>query len=205
MTKKIVIKKGLINRVIMFLTLSDIFTWGMYFVVNSIVGIYLAKKLDGNAVTYIGIGMGAYYLAKGVLQIPIGILTDKIIGDNDDIIVLLTGNILMGIPYFFYPTLNSPFLFYFLQFMMGVGAAMNLVTWRKLFAKNLDRGKEGFDYAIYDTIMSVIMIGMSLVVGYIANINQYYFDLVMYATGIIFLLSTIWIISIYFDTARNKI
>lgn len=203
-SKKLFINKYAINRVIWFLTLSDIFTWGLYFTVNSIVGIYLEQKLGGRAIEYIGIGMAIYYLAKGGLQIPIGILTDKIKRDKDDIVFLLLGNILMGLPFFFYPLLESPIPYFFLQFIMGAGAAMNLVNWRKLFAANLDKGKEGYDYAVYDSILSIATAGFSILAGYVASISQTYFDIVIIGIGALMLFSGVWVIAIYFVNNRKS-
>ncbi len=176
----------------------------MYLIINSFVGIYLANKLDGSALEFIGIGTAFYYLTKGGLQIPIGLVTDKIKTDKDEILFLLLGNILMGLPYFFYPLIRGPISYYVLQVFMGIGAALNLVSWRKLFAKNLDRGKEGFDYAVYDTIMSLAMTIISVVAGYVANINQSYFDLVMISIGLFMVSSGFWVISIYLDKKRKS-
>lgn len=201
---KIIINKYSINRVIWYLTLSDIFTWGLYFTVNSIVGIYLETKLGGRAVEYIGIGVAVYLLAKGGFQIPIGLITDRIKKDKDDIVFLLLGNILMGLPFFFYPLLQSPLPYFILQFILGLGSAMNLVNWRKLFAQNLDKGREGYNYAVYDTIMSISGAGLSLIIGYIASVNQVYFDLVIVAIGGSMMFSGLWVILIYFVNNRKS-
>ena len=203
-SKKLFISKYTINRVIWYLTLSDIFTWGLYFMVNSIIGIYLENKFGGRALEYIGIGAAIYYLAKGGLQIPIGLITDRIKKDKDDIVFLLLGNILMGLPFFFYPLLQSALPYFILQFVLGLGSAMNLVNWRKLFAENLDKGREGYNYAVYDTIMSLAGAAFSLAAGYIASISQIYFDLVIVAIGGLMLSSGIWVILIYFVNNRKS-
>lgn len=203
-TNKLFINKYSVNRVIWYLTLSDIFTWGLYFTVNSIVGIYLENKLGGRAVEYIGIGVAIYLVAKGVFQIPIGLITDRIKKDKDDIVFLLLGNVLMGLPFFFYPILESPLPYFILQFVLGLGSAMNLVNWRKLFAQNLDKGREGYNYAVYDTIMSIAGAGLSLLIGYIASVSQVYFDLVIVAIGGLMLFSGLWVILIYFVNNRKS-
>lgn len=203
-SKKLFITKYSINRVIWYLTLSDIFTWGLYFMINSIVGIYLENKFGGHALEYIGIGAAIYYLAKGGLQIPIGLITDRIKKDKDDIVFLLLGNILMGLPFFFYPVMQSALPFFILQFILGLGSAMNLVNWRKLFAENLDKGREGYNYAVYDTIMSIAGAIFSLAAGYIASISQVYFDLVIVGIGALMLSSGIWVILIYFVNNRKS-
>lgn len=203
-TKNTAFTKYSINRIIWYLTLSDIFTWGLFLVINSIAGIYLQNKLGGSAIEYIGIGTAIYYLAKGGIQIPIGMITDRIKKDKDDILFLLLGNILMGIPFFFYPLLQNPLPYFALQLVGGLGAAMNLVNWRKLFAKNLDKGKEGYDYAVYDTIMSVAGAAFSVIAGFVASVNQVYFDLVIVGIGGLMLSSGIWVILIYFVNNRKS-
>lgn len=202
--KNFIISKYLINKVIFYLTLSDIFTWGLYFMVNSIVGIYLENKFGGRALEYIGIGTAVYYLAKGGLQIPVGLFTDRIKKDKDDIVFLLLGNILMGLPFFFYPVITTALPYFILQFVLGLGSAMNLVSWRKLFASNLDRGREGYNYAVYDTIMSVAGAVFALLAGYFASISQVYFDLVIIGIGGLMLSSGIWVILIYFVNNRKS-
>ncbi len=201
---KSVMSKFSINRVIWYLTLSDIFTWGLYMVITTIVGIYLETKLGGRAVEYIGVGTAVYLLSKGVSQIPVGLITDRIKRDKDDILFLLLGNLLMGVPFFFYPLLASPYLYFFLQFIAGLGAAMNLVNWRKLFAKNLDKGREGYNYAVYDTILSIAGACFSIAAGFIASVSQIYFDLVIVSIGGLMLFSGIWVILIYFVENRKS-
>lgn len=197
-------RKFRINKVIAFLTLSDIFTWGIYLVISSLVGLYLAEKLQRNAVEIVGIGVAVYNLAKGGFQIPIGIVTDKIKKDRDDILFLTAGNIFMGAPFLFYPLITEAWHFFVLQFFIGLGSAMNLVNWRKMFAKNLNKGNEGFEYGAYDTIMSISMVGFSLAAGIIANVSERYFDLVMIAIGLLMISSGIWAISIFFVDKRQS-
>jgi hypothetical protein len=69
---------------------------------------------------------------------------------------------------------------------------MNLVNWRKLFARNLDRNKEGYDYAVYETALSVFTAIFSIIIGLIGGISQTYFDLTIFAIGIIMIGGCIW-------------
>ncbi len=193
-----------INKVIAFLTLSDIFTWGLYLVITSLAGLYLATKLDENAVEIVGVGVAIYNLAKGGFQIPVGIITDRIKKDRDDILFLTAGNLFMGAPFLFYPLISSPLLFFVLQFFIGLGSAMNLVNWRKLFAKNLDSGKEGLEYGAYDTVMSLSIVIFSLAAGLIANISEKYFDLVMVGMGTLMISSGFWSMSLFFVKTRKS-
>ncbi len=192
-----------LNKVIWLLTCSDIFSWGLYSAVVSLVGIYLSNKLRMNAIEVVGVGIGIYYFVRASSSVPIGLITDKIKRDRDDIILLTIGNMLMGITFLFYPIILSAGVFYVLQAIFGLGAALNLVTWRKLFARNLDDQKEGFSYALYDTVLSIAIAIFSLFAGLISNINQDYFDGVMMFIGIVIMLSSI-APALIFDVNNRK-
>jgi MFS family permease len=129
------------NKSVSLLTLSDIFTWGSHTVLISLIGIYLANKLGENATQFVGIGTGIYYLTRATFQIPFGLLFDRIKHDKDEITALVIGSILMGTPFLFYSLIQSPHLYYFLQFIFGLGVSMNLISWRKLFSQSLVKAR----------------------------------------------------------------
>ena len=180
------------NKSILFLTLSDIFTWGSHTILGALVGIYLANKLGGNAIEFVGIGTGIYYLSRSISQIPIGLLTDKIKHDKDEIIILIIGSILMGSPFLFYSLIQSQYLYYFLQFVFGLGASMNLISWRKLFSQSLDKGKVGLEYGVYETLISMAMAVFSITAGVLANISQVYFERVIFTIGLLMISGSFW-------------
>ncbi len=192
-----------VNQIILYLTASDIFTWGVFAAINGFVGLYLAEKLEIDVVQILGVGIGIYSLAQGIVQIPVGTLIDKNKSDKDDIIILFIGDILMGMPFLFFPFIESEYIYYILQFVIGIGAGMNVVSWRKLFAKNLDKDKEGLEYGTYETIMSFSIAFLSFLAGVIANINESFFDLVMISIGILIMSGGFWSIKIYRAKSRK--
>lgn len=184
------------NKVILLLTLSDTFTWGPFIIIANLSGLYLSTKLGADTVSFVGIGTGVYFLTRAAFQMPIGLLTDKIDNDKDEIILLLLGIILMGIPFLFYPLITEPFQYFVLQFIFGLGVSFNLPNWRKLFAINLDKGKEGFLYGFYETVISVSTALFSALIGFVANLGDIYFDIVMRSVGMIMILSSICVLFI---------
>jgi MFS family permease len=191
-----------INRVIWLLTFTDVFSWGIYFGILPLVGIYLSKTLGANAVEMIGIGTGIYYLSRMLSQIPVGIISDRIKKDRDDILLLCIGCALLGLPFLFFPSIQHQSTYFVLQFILGIGTSFNLVNWRKLFAQNLDVGREGYSYAIYDTILSGLTGLFGVAIGLIANTSQFYFDLVMTMGGLIIISSAFWASLIFL--VRNR-
>lgn len=180
------------NNVINFLTLSDVFVWGPFVIVSSLSGIYLSKKLGKNIEEFLGIGIAIYFLTRSFFQIPIGIITDKIKKDRDEILFVLLGGILMGSVFFFYPHITASKQYYFLQFIFGLGAALNVTSWRKLFAQNLSKSKEGLEYGLYEMIISLSAAFFSIAAGIVANVSETYFDIVMYGVGTLMASSAVW-------------
>jgi MFS family permease len=181
-----------INKVILYLTLSDTFVWGPFIIVANLSSLYLSTKLGADTVSFIGIGTGIYFITRAIFQMPIGMLTDKIENDKDEIILLFLGIVLMGLPFFFYPLITEPFQYYVLQFIFGIGVSFNLPNWRKLFALNLDQGKEGFQYGFYEAIISISTAIFSALIGFVANLGDIYFDWAMRGVGGLMVLAGIW-------------
>lgn len=195
-----------LNKVVIYLTLSDVFTWGSFMIISALTGLYLAQKLGHNAIQYVGIGTAIYFLTRAISQIPLGRITDKYKNDKDEILILFVGILLMGIPYIFYPHISSPYHYYLLQFIFGLGVALNVTNWRKLFALNVDGGREGRQYAFYETIVSACTAIISIVGGIIANLGTVYFDMVISFAGIVIMLGSIWIVFIYrYEKRKSRI
>ncbi|HOF79185.1 MAG TPA: MFS transporter [Candidatus Dojkabacteria bacterium] len=185
------------NKVVLFLTMADVFAWGPFFIISALSGIYLSNKLGTGSIEFVGIGTAIYFLTRAITQLPIGYITDKIKKDKDEIIILIAGIILMGFPYILYPLISTPMHYYILQFVFGLGVSLNIANWRKLFAMNIDSGREGRQYSFYETIVSLSTVILSVAVGLIANMGDMYFDLVMIASGILMMAGSIWVVLIF--------
>lgn len=193
-----------INRVLIYLTFSDVFSWGTFSIISALTGLYLARKLGQNTVEYVGIGTAIYFFVRGITQIPIGHITDKFKKDKDEIFLLALGIVLMGIPFLFYPQITQPYHYYILQAIFGLGVALNLTSWRILFALNTDSGREGRQYATYETIMSAFTGILSIIGGVIANMGDKYFDMVISSAGLFIILASLWILLIYLYEERKS-
>lgn len=191
------------NKVLIYLTMSDVFSWGPYLIISALSSLYLANKLGENAAEFVGIGIAIYYITRGFLQIPLGALTDKLQRDRDEIILLFIGVLLTGLPFIFYPLINDQYQYYLLQFVFGFGTSLNVTNWRKLFALNIREGREGISYAKYETVMSFATALLSILVGIVANLGGAYFDLVMPVSGVVMMSASVWV-SFIFRTKQRK-
>lgn len=188
----------------MLLSLADVFSWGPYMVISALSGLYLATKLDMDAVQVIAIGTSIYYITRSVIQMPIGKITDKIKSDSDEILFLLIGAILMGLPFIVYPFISIPVHYYILQFVFGLGVSFNLTNWRKLFALNVDKNREGTQYGFYEICMSGGAAIFSALIGSLGSLGNRYFDIIIVSAGIVMLLASVWIFLIHKTDNRKS-
>ena len=185
------------NSIIWFLTVNDIFIWGGNFIINIFLGLYFSNKLNADPIIVIGVGTAVYQVIRAATQIPIGMLSDKYKSDRDEILMLVIGNFIMGSSVVSYVFVTEPIHYYIISGMVGLGASLNIVDWRKLFAKNLDKGKEGLDYAVYDTAMSFSVAVLAVAAGSVASMGGEEFSYMIAMTGVIMILSNIWLVLMY--------
>ena len=167
------------NKVIIILTISDVLVWGTYLVAYPLQGIYLSYQHGDQAIQYITIGLSIYYLMRALLQIPIGSIVDKTIWS------LGIGCTLIGLSFVVFPFTTTAVEYYLLMALAGVGGAFNLIGWRKLFAKNLDKDKEGREYALYETVMSLCTAVFSIVGGQFSSISHEIFRVFFLVIGLV--------------------
>lgn len=189
---------------IMILTLSDILVWGAYSIGIPLVAIFLHSKFGSLTVEYIGIGTAVYYLLRGLTQLPVGMLTDKIKSDRDEIAILVLGCFLIAVPFFFYPSVTEPWQYYILQAINGLGASFNLNNWRKLFARNLEKNHEGLEYGLYETLMSLTTAVFGVVGGYVSSISAESFEIVIYSIGFLISVGGLATVTSYLVKRKSK-
>ncbi len=192
------------NRVIWYLTFSDGLSWGSYYAIMALIGLFLSSKLGENVEQIIGFGFGAYLLTRSFFQLIIASIADKIKGLRDEVILLMLGGVLMGTPFIVMPFITTATQYYLLLMIIGLGSAMNLVGWRKLFAKNLDKDKEGMDYGIYDSMYSLMSAFLSVTAGLVANLGEVWFNLVVVSAGLLIVMSGLWAVGIDSYLAKHK-
>lgn len=193
-----------INRIIFFLTVSDIFTWGTIAIITPFMAIFLSQKFGDQTIFYVGVATSCYYISRAVFQIPIGIFSDKLHHDKDEIIILSLGCFIMGIGYILIPFIYEPWQYFLIMAFIGFGASMNLNSWRKLFSANLDRKHEGVGFGFYETIMSFATAIICIVGGYFSSLSYMAFEIVLIVFGVAIILGGLVSGSIFFMKNRKS-
>jgi MFS family permease len=157
------------NAVVKQLTVAETLIWSGYFMNNAVAAIFLADRIALDPVRAIGFGYAIFLITRAILQIPIAKYIDKRTGEKDELFAILGSGLLMSIAMFFYFFVTHEFHLYILQALTGVGAALFIPAFEKVFNKNTDKDGEGVDYAVRDTIVTLVAALLVATAGYIVD------------------------------------
>lgn len=161
-----------INIVIKILILSDFLIFAAYQLFTPIFAIFITDKIGGN-LEVVGISMGIYLFAKALFEMPVGIYIDKSKSEKDDLYASIFGTMLVGAVYLSYVFIDSVGQLYILQGFLGLGGAVAYPGWYSIFTKHIDKGKEGFEWSLYDVLLGIGMAASAALGGFIASIYSF--------------------------------
>lgn len=157
-----------INRVIKAMIVSDfIFNLGWGFLAP-VFAIFLVDKIafgsTVEAAKIAGFASLIYWVAKSILQIPIGRYLDKNHGERDDFWFMFWGTFITGFVSFGFLISSLPWHIYFLQFLLAICHALLIPSWLAIFTRHIDKGKEASEWSIRSTFLG-FGLGISGAVG----------------------------------------
>lgn len=151
-----------VNRVVLFLTYSDILLLSGWGLVQPILAIFLSEKIKGGGVELAGIAMTVYYLTKSVAQLPIAKIIDSTKGESDDYWLMVAGSLLTAVAAFLYMGVTLPWQVILIQIVHGLGGALCYPTWMAIFTRHIDKNREGWEWTMYFTSTDI---GTALAAG----------------------------------------
>jgi len=158
-----------INRILTMLVLSDIFITSGFGLVAPIFAVFVNQQVLGGTLIVVGIGESIYLAIKSILQLPIGILIDRVSGEKIDFYLAFVGNILINISVLLYIFAKLPIHIYLIQALMGVGGAISYPAWMGLFSRNMSQGHESFIWSVYSTFTQLFSAATAALGGYLAT------------------------------------
>lgn len=157
-----------INIIIKILILSDFLIFAAYQLFTPIFAIFISEKISAD-LEVIGIATGIFLFSKALFEMPVGIMIDKSKSENDDLLAAIVGTVLVGIVYFSYNFISSISQLYVLQGFLGLGGAIAYPGWYTIFTRHIDKGKEGFEWSLYDVLLGIGMAASAALGGFIAD------------------------------------
>ncbi len=157
-----------VNIIIKILILSDFIIWSANQLLAPIFAIFVIDKISGS-IEVVGIASAIYLISKSIFEIPVGTYIDKAKNEKYDLYTALIGTILVAVVYFMYMYITSVWHIYVLQALMGLGAALSFPGWYSIFTKHIDKGKEAYEWSLYDVLLGIGMAATAALGGFIAE------------------------------------
>lgn len=183
-----------INKVIEYLTFSDILMMSGWGLISPIIAVFFTEQIKGGSVQLAGLAAAAYFLTKSIVQIPVARYIDVRRGERDDYRVMIIGSLLITISAFLYIVIQYPWQVFLVQVIYGIGGGFSYPSWLAIFTRHIDRKEEGFEWSIYYT---TIDLGAALTSGLGALlVAQLGYKPVFAIVGVLSLLGTFFLAGI---------
>lgn len=190
-----------INRVIRFLTISDILMLSGWGLVNPIFAVFVTGQIKGGNVEMAGLAITISLLTKSLVQLPVARLIDKKRGEIDDFWVMIIGSLVISFSAFLYIFANAISHIFLIQIVNGFGSALSYPSWLAIFTRHVDTHKEGLEWSLYFTATDL---GGALVAGLGGAIANYLgFQPLFLLVGLLSLLGTAFLFVSYKDLGKR--
>lgn len=190
-----------VNLVIKVLIVSDFLIWSSYQLLAPFFAIFITDKIDQGTIEVVGIASAIYLISKSIFEIPVGMYIDKSKSEVDDLFVSILGTALTATVYFSYIFIDSVSQLYILQGFLGLGAAIAFPGWYSIFTHHIDKGKEAFEWSLYDVLLGIGMAAAAAVGGFLAD--NYGFDLLFLIVGLFTVAGAILLFTVRHKIRKN--
>ncbi|MBU1179112.1 MFS transporter [Patescibacteria group bacterium] len=184
-----------ISPVVRFLTMCDIMIISGFGLITPIFAVFITENIKNANLETVGIASTIFLLSKGLLQIPIGTIIDKIRGEIDDYWFLLLGSIGYAAIPLLYMIINTPGQLYFVQFVFGLAGAFAYPSFMAIFTRHVDKEHEGIEWSIYSTMVEIGMALTATIGAFVAY--QFGFKYLFVVASITILIGNLFILGIY--------
>lgn len=183
-----------INRVVEFLTISDIFMLSGWGLIAPILAIFITDQVPGGTIELVGLSTTVYFLTKSVVQIPVARFIDLKKGEWDDYWTMIIGSLLISLTAFIYIFVHTAGQVYLAQFIYGLGGALSYPSWLAIFTKHIDKKEEAFEWSVYYTATDI---GAALTAGLGGFIAQDFgYKTLFFVVGVMSLVGTLFLAQI---------
>ncbi len=162
-----------LHAVLRTLILSDLFILGSFGLVQPIFAVFLFKDIVGVTVTSVGIAATIQLFVKATFQILVAKWADDEAGNCRELYALVAGSFVISLVPIGYAFAHSIEHIYIIQFFYGLGQALSYPSWRVIFTRYLNQDHAGYEWGMYDTVVSFGVAAAASLGAYFAD--QYSF------------------------------
>lgn len=185
------------NNTLKLLIVSDAFLNGALGLTSPILAVYLAGQLPGGSLTFVGLATMIFLFTKVVFQL----IFSKIFQPKHRFFMVIVGTTLIAVVPFLYIFSKNVWVFCLVQIVYGLGAGLAYPAWFSLFASNLTKGKQGFEWSVYSGLVGVAVAAAAYGGSWIAT--KYGFNLVFFLTGCFALIGMIILLGLEKDNLKK--
>lgn len=188
------VKNYQMNLVIKILIVSDFLIWSANQLLTPIFAIYITDSIIDGSLEVVGIAASLYLLSKSIFEIPVGAYLDKSKSETRELWSAMIGTMITALVYFAYIFIDSITELYLLQIILGLGAAIAFPGWYAIFTHHVDKGKEAFEWSMYDVLLGLGMAAAAFIGGFIAD--HFGFKGLFFWTGLFTLVGALFLLMI---------
>ncbi len=188
-----------LNRIILYLILSDMVFYSGWGLISPIFAIFLVDSIVGGSAFVVGMAAGIHLIVRSLLRVPFGVIGDK--GQKIAFHLMFWGLLIAAVVPIGYLYSDSPMDIYLLQAILGASLAMSSGGWTTLFSRHMDKGKESTEWG-FDAVAVGLGPGIAGVIGG-AAVTKFGFDSAFIGVTIIGLLGVLLLLVIKKDILRG--
>lgn len=140
-----------INQVILIIVIADFVLITAFGFLPPIFAVFVTEQIPGATVATVGFALTVYWTVKSVLQLFVARLIDRTRGEVDDFYFMIAGGFLSALFITLYYFASAIWHIYLLGFLIGAADAMLVPPFYAIFTRHIDKGKEGFEWALYSS------------------------------------------------------
>lgn len=140
-----------LNQVILIIVIADFVLITAFGLLPPIFAIFVTEQIAGGTVAAVGFAITIYWATKSVLQLFVARFIDKNHGEIDDFYFMIVGGLINSVLVSLYFFATDVWHVYLLQFLIGVGDSLLVPPFYAIFTRHIDKGKEGFEWALYSS------------------------------------------------------
>lgn len=157
------------HKILRALILSDLFILGSFGLIQPIFAIFMMNNVAKTTVMAIGVATAIELITKSLLQIVVARWTDAEKGNRRELVALIIGSIMMSLIPLGYIYAKTLGLIFICQFLYGIGGALIYPGWMVVFTRHTREENVGFEWSLYNTIISLATSIAAILGAYIAE------------------------------------
>lgn len=188
------------SEVIRVMVLADVVLIGSVGLITPVFAIFISQDIPGASLASIGIAQAIYILSRSLFMLPFAVYIDRVKGERDDFWLMFFGTIIFGLIPLLYLLVDSVLHLYIVQFFYGLSGAMVSPAWNAIWVRHIDKGHEGVENAMYQTLFG-LGAAMTATLGAVLA-EKYGFEALFITSAIVSTMGTMFLLIIYKDMRK---